>query len=672
MKYLYSLCLLCLLSSVPCFAQIAAVTTPPNILTANAEWRAWRDARVAEIDAYCPLMRSTVYYFDQDAADDTGDGSIGDPFKTRAKAIELSAAESDVTFLFQRGDTWRETGQWILGDDESVGAYGDEEDPLPIFDRFTVRYLDASNAWGSNTGNRWQVTDATDVAWVKLAAFPLTRPLQRVATAGDVSTTPNSWCSTGGVLYINLNGDDPNTFDIDVCPSNGANGDEDGIEMAGDSNRCEDLLFYGWGCHRTDTASQSCGITITSRDDEASFVKGCEAYYSGSHALATNVSSTGQSGGVAAFVNCRAGYTKYNSSGETVFNTYAHSGEQECWFVNCDVPYGTLPSSDWTPATKLLRGQGFYGHTGLATGTTIGLVVIDNAFIDCAAVYGPERACYLGDPAVPATPSNPTTYRFFCTYLDQAMPTAANGPNTFDFLQYGIMYGCKLRFFPKAGGLSALENGSKVDGWLVNNYFTLNMGTVANANPFSMYNDSTSPLFRLYWWHNMIELTNAEATSASRWGIDYAVRAATSASGNGVLGGGPSATSVFKNNIMVINKTTGGNTYYLGMTNVNAQCTKNKLFGVTDSTNIERGYNNTTAITDTTGGAPVFGVSNPTLLEAGDTGLMLSHDINNKRRTVSTPDIGPVDFSSIAESDDSGVIQNIVEPVVDDVNVGVK
>jgi len=622
--------------------SLSSPSAAPNIATNYSGWLGHANARVAAFKGACPSERATTYYFSQ-SGNDSNDGlSELTPKKTRAAAIALSA--SGRRFRFKRGDTWRESGNWDVGDNITVDAYGTGD--KPVFDRFTVQYLSTDDDWGSQSvNNRWQVAETTDVAWVKLSAFPLTRPLQRVADATACDNTNDSWAWVANVLYINLGDtDDPNDFDIDVCPSNDG---ENGVEFTGDGSRVEDIVFYGWGCSRTTAATQDQGVTFRQTGNETDLAINCECYYSGSHAIATN--NPGAAGGRSMMLGCKAGYVKYSASGgETVFNCYSVDGGQECWFIDCECTYGTLPSSDWTPATNFLRSQAFFAHTDGVLKPELLVVLRCTAGSDNA--YGPISLFYTPHPA-DVTASDLTTYTQFLVNCEQFKPQQAVSPISLDFLNYGVMYGNRLSFWPKSGAPNAFDTTAKQYTWLINNYITVDMTTVAN-NPFSLYNDA-DPVWEMYWHHNYIELTNVTGTAASRFGIDYFVRAATTAAALGVPGAGSSYLSTFVNNVVAVNKTTGGAVYYLGMTN-SSNAKNNALYGITQATGVERGYDLTTSPVVITTPAPVFNTSHADLLAAGNTTLMLSHDINGKRRLVSTPDIGPVDFSSVTPTGSYG------------------
>ena len=68
-----------------------------------------------------------TYYVDADASDDTGDGSIGDPWKTLGGLSTQTEITSGDSVLLQRGDTWAEALRDVGNDIDAgvfYGAYG--------------------------------------------------------------------------------------------------------------------------------------------------------------------------------------------------------------------------------------------------------------------------------------------------------------------------------------------------------------------------------------------------------------------------------------------------------------------------------------------------------------------------------------------------------------------
>ena len=85
--------------------------------------------------------------------------------------------------------------------------------------------------------------------------------------------------------------------------------------------------------------------------------------------------------------------------------------------------------------------------------------------------------------------------------------------------------------------------------------------------------------------------------------------------------------------------------YHVGFNNQSGYMLGNAYYNWPLDSGQVRGYDTDNYRVDLTG-EPEAGTSYPELLTPGYTGIILSHDINGKPRTVSTPDIGPIDFSS--------------------------
>ncbi|MGD9632563.1 MAG: hypothetical protein AB7G28_22685, partial [Pirellulales bacterium] len=137
--------------------------------------------------------------------------------------------------------------------------------------------------------------------------------------------------------------------------------------------------------------------------------------------------------------------------------------------------------------------------------------------------------------------------------------------------------------------------------------------------------------------HSMVTIRNTPATSNPAGGLDYTV-----VNLNPAVGAGNASTSKAFNNIFSVDNATPQN--YLGLTNQAANI-KNNAYRNFDASTAERGHSNDAGAV-TLANTPTFGVDDAQLRNAGTTDVLYSHDINGKRRTVATPDLGPVDFTS--------------------------
>jgi hypothetical protein len=343
---------------------------------------AWRDTVVASREAFSPKARAVTYYVSSSTGSDSNDGlSEGAALATLSAAqAKLDARDRDTAILLKRGDTWRvgQTGSQgsVIRLDlaETIADYGDLATAKPVIVYDTDGTHAYSSGWSLAAGNRYTRTGTGDVAWVIRAADRLTLPLVRLASSAAVEAQgPDASKSIGGsffydpagtpTLHVNVGAAGPNSMTLEVIVSNAVNG----IHMAVDNMRAENIELYGFGCHRTTTATQCEGIHHEATGEGVA--KGTVSLYGGSHA---HVMVGAGSGGVLTSINCIAGYSKYNgASGENAFNAFKTLGDHECWWINCTA-YGTLPSSDWTWATES-RGVGFYGHTN---GSTLGRLFV--------------------------------------------------------------------------------------------------------------------------------------------------------------------------------------------------------------------------------------------------------------------------------------------------------
>jgi len=309
------------------------VGAPP--LATDKDWLPWYRKLLNARVAYSDVPRLNTYFFSQ-SGNDSDAGTILAPYQTIAKAQALhNSLGGDVMLLFKRGDEWNETtGLTISNPRCTVGSYGIGDKPL--FNRFVNKYNSAG--WTLASGNRYTRAETLDIAWVRDQDDRL-NAYTKVGSSGSVTTTPRSFFWGSNVLHINSGvGINPNNLNLESVDSNDTS---DGVSGSGDGGLGRNIRCDGWGCHRTSTNPQIHPyVSRTSGTDSFVFMD-MEGYYSGGH-IATHYGAT--SGGFDTFINCKAGYTKVNASGETVYNTYATGGGQETIWHNCEVTYGTLPS----------------------------------------------------------------------------------------------------------------------------------------------------------------------------------------------------------------------------------------------------------------------------------------------------------------------------------------
>lgn len=619
-------------------------SAPPDIARSYTSWTNWKSFRKSQFQEHAPLARPITYYFSQAGNDNTGNGSISLPFRTRVKARSLAA--SGVSLLFRCEDTWiNDGGDWVYtGDNLTVASYTETScDVKPIFIATGTLYGPAGvGTWTALGGDAWSIPEQSSTSWVvdldDLYGEVRGTPLIRQASSAAVEALPNSWFynATLDLLYVNLNGDDPNDKDLYSVFSN----THSGVEFQGDGNRAQNIIGIGFGINYDPTAAggngtQAQAFTNRSSGDDANYFEGVEGYYSGSHALAHNLSAA--AGGKSYWYNCKAGLTEYNgSAGETIYNTYSRDGEQETWFDTCECTYGTLKSNGWNYQLEGVRGNCMYGHTS-DNAFDIDLVVNSSMTLKNTHTKAQIISDFANNQVPQETDGDFTTYRLFLDYPTHE-PSVSSDSASIPIIQHGIVYGGKFFLTPYANNPFALSNSNSTGTWIINSMFDVNLGTIANNNS-GFYNGTSSTAIRFV--HSFINNRNASATSASRYGVDFDCRAATGAPGSCV-----SDKSLMINSIMQVSKVpTAGNVYYLGLTNQATRIINNAYRGVTQDAGLERGYDldagSKTLASDTS-----FGMPHQQLIQGGTTYIMLSHDINGKARTVSPPDIGPVDFSS--------------------------
>jgi len=492
-----NLLLLPVLAAAPAFAQGTFAPPPPAVT--SPQWRIWYNTLLAQRIAEIPRARGTTYYLSQSGSDATGAGTITAPFRTLAKAqllITQHQATGNVAFLFRRGDTWREqVGLQSSTPNITIAEYGDPAAPKPKFTPFLS--IGAPAAWSPVAGQpnvfgRTALPDGLTpglpVLWVK-QDDDRSRPYSRQQSIAGVAAAEGSfWYSVPtSTLYIHPRhttatgqATDPRTDgnDYQMIRRTGP-----GIIVRSDGSRIENIFTEGWGMDTTSPTQQH-GIDCAVAGSARALVIGCESYYGSSHAITHYVG--GGSGGIATFINCRAGLCNYNgSNSETVFNSYAASGGSEVIFDSCVAAYGTLPSSEWD-FTTTLRGQAFYGHTG-GGAAVFRLVVINN----CSSAAGPRATGMAAHLASTAPAVNLEDCRAFI--VNEYHP---GGPGTASLPIAGSTYvrmnGTYLNMIALAppadqpSWANAAMAGYWQGGWAINNIIDIDAS--ARQWQFAMFN----------------------------------------------------------------------------------------------------------------------------------------------------------------------------------------
>jgi len=348
----------------------------------------WRRNIVTQKERDTVWTAQTKYYVSESEGDDSNPGTEAEPFQTLAKAQTIldGLEDGSKTVVYLKcGDTWEEEGTATSVDGNTcllrltktysgVSSYGTGD--KPFVNQFDRKY---SSGWTVHSGDVYVRSEINDIASIRLVndrLVPLYDASDTTDCATNISDTNGSYFydSAGNNLYINLGGTDPNTVTLEAAVSNDST-----IEVADHGCFVENIRFDGH-VHRS-TRDKQAGIRINLTGSKVGRIENCEAYYGSSHLIHFNC-FTG-TGGIAVIKNCIAGYSLWNSAGNTIFNSFAQNGEQETYVQDCEVPYGTLPGHEWTSTNSnydALLGSAFYCHTGGSEATT-GFILIDG--MDC-------------------------------------------------------------------------------------------------------------------------------------------------------------------------------------------------------------------------------------------------------------------------------------------------
>lgn len=626
------------------------VGPPPEV--GKYEWHHWYARLLERRIAECNKTRATTYYFAQSGNDTTGDGTIGNPYKTIAKAQALiDASSGDIACLFKRGDQWRETiGIYSDKPKVTVGDYGlaSGAGAKPFFNRFTIDYLDAANPWTLAAGDRYTTAETATVAWVREKNDRL-NPYTKVASTAEVEATPRSWYWAANVLHLNAGtGVDPNTKDFEAVAANSAVG----VELAGDGSLIRNIRADGWGMDPADTGNQKHGIKTSPNGTDAVLVVGCESYYNSSHAIAFNGGGNpSNSGGINTFIDCKAGLCIPNASGETIFNSYVSSHDHETIFHHCTAAFGTLPSGTgaYTP-----NARSFFGH-GDATGSPKLFVAYR-----CRADSG-TWCCKNG---VRCESNNTVTQlidvRIFNVFED--FNDGGSGPTGLDQdIAYKNTASVNCRWWVKPAAYASTPTGltgssKKQSGWCINSVLTYDL---ANQGPFgcAVYFAGATGGEDLRVYHSWIKAINANGSPD--FFIDGRTRqtAADTDSDNAEL----------KNSIVTVNKAGPSNTY-VGFNGDGARMVANAYSVDTfiDSTSLRR-YSMDTArveVSSADGFESLAPTSASPLYRKG-INLGVEYDIDLRPRNPLAPTIGPFEpwVASVPASDVVAAINSAVATV---------
>lgn len=620
------------------------VGPPPEVR--KYEWHHWYSRLLERRIAECNKARATTYYFAQAGNDTTGNGTIGNPYKTIAKAQALiDASSGNIACLFKRGDEWRETvGIYSSKLNVTIGDYGTAlgTGAKPFFNRFTIDYLDAANPWTLAAGNRYTLAETTTVAWVREKNDRL-NPYTKVASASEVEATPRSWYWAANVLHINAGtGVDPNTRDFEAVVANG----DTGVELAGDGGLIKNIRADGWGMDLANTNNQKHGIKASPNGTDAVLVVGCESYYTSAHCMAYYGGGTvSNSGGIATFIDCVAGFPLQNASGETVFNSYVYGGDQETIFHNCRTQYGTLPEGT---AAYSSRGTSVYQHTN-GDGTPSALYI----------VYGHQTLASdwpvnVGVNGVNCqTASQLSDCRAFNIFETQEFaPVGQTNGSTRHIAQQNIAnVNCVWRVKPKQLTTGALAASTQT-GWAINCLLDVDM--VNQTSRIGVWNTS-GDTNTMKLWHCLFYIRGNKSTPFS---LDYDAYGGVSSFCTG---------AELKNSIVLLKDPGGAN--YVAFNGDGTKMVANaySIDSFTDSTTVRR-YGMDTAHVEVSS-ADEFEITEPAspspLYQNGITTLGVEYDVRMRPRDPSAPTIGPFEpwVASIPASDMVATINGAVSTI---------
>ncbi len=464
---------------------------PPPLATTFAFRRWYFDLLAARL-AEAPLQRAMTHHFDSVSGDDdSGDGSLASPWRTLVKAqAVLDAWTPDgggLALLFRRGRVFKGlTGLSVTKDRVTVAGYGDGARPL--ISRFTQEYPLGGGGWTAVSGSHYKRGPmVATVGWIRRQDDPLNPP-QRMADAAGVTATPHSWWYDAANLELHVNfGVDPDTLNLEIVYANST----DGIWVTGDGCRVDGLRCDGWGVNPDDTSVQRYGIKIGGLDAAAVVVSNCDAHYSGRHNIGHYTATTASVGGMATFINCRAGWTLASSGGETAFVGYTYKGGTELIYHDCRVAHAHLPEVGRTYP----RNEALKTHTSPSQGPQA--LIIAWGFAVESSDSGYVRGAVLDGAPPAATLADVRAFNVEETIAvvdgrgNGHRPTPANV----------ACINCDWSLRPDNSPLSLISPGDwPQDGWLINSRLAIDLGINNPSNPdWALYRGSASTADARIW-----------------------------------------------------------------------------------------------------------------------------------------------------------------------------
>lgn len=349
----------------------------------------------------CPIARTTTYYFDSEADDDSGDGLTPETAKKTISAMNtVLAASGTVNVKLKAGSRWRTTTE-VDANNNSVSAYG--TGPAPILSGFTQTIASGGSAWTNATGDRWTTTDITDCGWIRDQNSDWGTVYREVTSTGEVESTAYSWFASGGTLHINAgSGIDPNDIDWEATPASGSS--YSGIILSGHGGRVDGIVCVGQDC--IGTTNQSYGIKAEQGGNQVACITNCQTYYHPNHNIGHNV--TGTAGGRTLVANCTYGWCKSDAYTGIDYNS---DGDQESIWLDCKPLYGSLPQD----ATRnYCVGRGVYAHTS-GGANYVGSIHVINMDLGTSALGVDDIARIANRGDYSADPSDAKLVVYRCT-----------------------------------------------------------------------------------------------------------------------------------------------------------------------------------------------------------------------------------------------------------------
>ncbi len=478
------------------------IDPPAPPLVTTIEWLEWYDELLeSRIDAVS-FPRDETRFVSSSLGDDQNDGLTPESAWASVEAarewIESANPENQTReVLFRRGDVWRTRS---IIDTEQPGVrfadFGDSAEPAPYFTGFTGVAEINDMSW-TQLGDEpvfWRHVPG-HVSWVREDGdADLDAPLAKQYSAHALSKVAGSWwwdSATSRLLIHPREEDDPrqNGKTYEWAFSN-----EAGFSVGGDLSLVENLRADGFGLDPVVTAPQREAFQSTAKDDEQVVFRNCTAYYGGSHVIAHNAS--GNTGGIATFFQCVAGFTKRNGSGETVFNTFAGNGGNQTIFHECTVARGTLPEGFDTGR----RSDPVFGHT--LGGAKLGLTIVYGLRV----IGHPHGAMRTGrfNNTQPAASLEEVRCFIVGSKVEGGDGT---GDRLTPLFQEGTAYvNCSYSLKPHNLGSNARLQSNSVDGWWINSTLDLDLSNQTYSN-FDLYRTSENDN-KARCWNSAITLRN--------------------------------------------------------------------------------------------------------------------------------------------------------------------